>query len=225
MIRALGVRIPNSRQSQYSSSKTLSSLTGAGGQERVHVGQCHRSNRMTSPLSTLKSTQRPGGPPSINAMTTLPPMPPNSHRVVMMRHGESEFNNANVFTGWCDIALTQRGVVEAIEAGQVFASHRMYFRKCYSSVLTRSIVTAQRSLEAAGVAPTPLHYDWRLNERHYGSLQGLSKERTAERLGRKRVMEWRRSYSARPPVMTELHPHYEIIYNDPRYRMLDHYAR
>jgi 2,3-bisphosphoglycerate-dependent phosphoglycerate mutase len=152
---------------------------------------------------------------------TLPPIPPNAHRFVLMRHGESEFNNANVFTGWCDVALTQRGVVEAIEAGQVFASHELTFRKCYSSLLTRAIVTAQRSLEAAGLSYTPLQYDWRLQERHYGNLQGLSKERTAVRLGYDRVMKWRRSYEARPPLMTPEHPHYHIINNDPRYRHLE----
>jgi 2,3-bisphosphoglycerate-dependent phosphoglycerate mutase len=150
--------------------------------------------------------------------SSLPPVPKNSHRVVMMRHGESEFNNANVFTGWCDVALTPRGIVEAVEAGQVFASHSLSFRKCYTSLLTRSIITAQRTLEAAGASYTPIHFDWRLNERHYGALQGLGKERTADRLGRALVMEWRRSYHARPPLMTEEHPHFPIIYNDPRYR-------
>lgn len=157
---------------------------------------------------------------SAQTTQTLPPIPPNAHRVVLMRHGESEFNNANIFTGWCDVALTQRGVVEAVEAGQVFSSHELTFRKCYSSLLTRSIVTAHRSLEAAGVSYTPIEYDWRLNERHYGALQGLSKERTAVRLGRERVMKWRRSYEARPPVMTAEHPHYDIINNDARYRHL-----
>lgn len=152
------------------------------------------------------------------AASSMPPVPKNAHRVVMMRHGESEFNNANVFTGWCDVALTPRGVVEAVEAGQVFAYHNLSFRKCYTSLLTRSIVTAQRTLEAAGASYTPIHFDWRLNERHYGALQGLGKERTADRLGRALVMEWRRSYHARPPLMTEEHPHYPIIYNDPRYR-------
>uniref|UniRef100_A0A7S1Y2D5 Phosphoglycerate mutase n=1 Tax=Grammatophora oceanica TaxID=210454 RepID=A0A7S1Y2D5_9STRA len=153
--------------------------------------------------------------------TTLEPVPPNLHRVVLMRHGESEFNNANVFTGWCDVALTQRGVVEAMEAGQVFASHGQTFRKCYASVLTRSIVTAHRALEAAGISYTPIEYDWRLNERHYGALQGLSKERTADRLGKARVMKWRRSYEARPPIMTEEHPHYNIIHTDARYQDLE----
>ncbi|GKZ00674.1 hypothetical protein MPSEU_001019500 [Mayamaea pseudoterrestris] len=152
--------------------------------------------------------------------TSLPPVPSNSHRVVFMRHGESEFNNANIFTGWCDIGLTRRGVCEAIEAGQVLYSHRMTFDKCYSSLLTRSIVTAQRALEAAGISYTPIHMDWRINERHYGALQGLSKERTADRLGRNIVMEWRRSFEARPPDMTVKHPHYDIIHKDARYNKL-----
>jgi 2,3-bisphosphoglycerate-dependent phosphoglycerate mutase len=153
-------------------------------------------------------------------VTSLHPVPSGAHRFFLMRHGESEFNNANVFTGWCDVALTQRGVVEAVEAGQVFASHGLVFRKVYASVLTRSIVTAHRSLEAAGVSYTPITYDWRLNERHYGALQGLSKERTADRLGKARVMEWRRSYEARPPLMTKEHPHYDIIHKDARYKSL-----
>jgi 2,3-bisphosphoglycerate-dependent phosphoglycerate mutase len=157
----------------------------------------------------------------VKTASTLPEIPPNAHRMVLMRHGESEFNNANVFTGWCDVALTQRGVVESIEAGQVFRSHELTFRKCYASLLTRSIVTAYRSLETAGVAYTPLEYDWRWNERHYGALQGLSKERTAVRLGQEKVMRWRRSYDACPPLMTPEHPHYETINNDPRYRHLD----
>ena len=153
--------------------------------------------------------------------TALEPIPDGAHRIVLMRHGESEFNNANVFTGWCDVSLTQRGIVEAMEAGQVFASHGLVFRKAYASLLTRSIVTAHRSLEAAGVSYTPITYDWRLNERHYGALQGLSKERTADRLGKARVMKWRRSYEARPPLMTKEHPHYNIIHNDARYKSLD----
>lgn len=157
---------------------------------------------------------------SSSSSSALPPVPENCHRIVMMRHGESEFNNANVFTGWCDVALTPRGIVEAVEAGQVFASRGLSFRRCYASVLTRSIATAHRALEAAGVAYTPLEYDWRLNERHYGALQGLSKERTAIRLGRDIVMKWRRSYEARPPPMTPEHPHYRIINDDPRYRHL-----
>lgn len=150
--------------------------------------------------------------------SVLPEIPDGVHRIVLMRHGESEFNNANVFTGWCDVALTPRGVVEAQEAGQVFASHSLVFRKCYSSVLTRSIVTAMRCLEQAGVAYTPLTYDWRFNERHYGALQGLSKERTAERLGKDLVMKWRRSYESTPPAMTKDHPHFDTIQKDPRYK-------
>jgi 2,3-bisphosphoglycerate-dependent phosphoglycerate mutase len=90
-----------------------------------------------------------------------------------MRHGESEFNNANIFTGWCDVALTPRGRVEASEAGEVFRSHLLTFRHCYCSMLTRSIVTAHRALEAGGVSYTPISYDWRLNERHYGTYNSF----------------------------------------------------
>jgi 2,3-bisphosphoglycerate-dependent phosphoglycerate mutase len=123
-----------------------------------------------------------------------------------------------MIAGWCDVALTQRGIVEANEAGEVFQSHNLNFRKCYASLLSRSIVTAQRALEAVGVSYTPMEYDWRLNERHYGALQGLSKDRTADRLGKTLVMQWRRSYEAQPPVITEEHPHFDTINRDPRYR-------
>jgi len=173
---------------------------------------CTANVRCTSGLASINAMPR--------TVSRLPPVPTDCHRLVLMRHGESEFNNANIFTGWCDVALTPRGVVEAVEAGQVFLSHGLHFRKCYVSLLTRSIVTAQRCLEAAGVAYTPLEYDWRWNERHYGALQGLSKERTAIRLGREKVMEWRRSYHAPPPLMTPEHPHYQSINEDPRYRRL-----
>ena len=100
--------------------------------------------------------------------SSLPPVPENTHRIVLMRHGESEFNNANIFTGWCDVALTPRGRVEASEAGEVFRSHDLTFRHCYCSMLSRAIVTAHKALEAGGVSYTPVSYDWRLNERHYG---------------------------------------------------------
>jgi hypothetical protein len=137
-----------------------------------------------------------------NTVSRLPPIPNNCHRFVLMRHGESAFNNANIFTGWCDVALTQRGIVEAVEAGEVFLSQSLHFRKCYVSLLSRSIVTAHRALDAGGITYTPLEYDYRWNERHYGALQGLSKEQTAIRMGRSIVMKWRRSYSDRPPLMT-----------------------
>ncbi|GMH66637.1 hypothetical protein TL16_g04476 [Triparma laevis f. inornata] len=163
---------------------------------------------------------RPLNLPTPSPSSSLPPPPPSTTRVILMRHGESEFNTANIFTGWCDVALTPRGVVEATEAGQVFLSCGLRFRKCYTSVLSRSISTAFRSLESAGVGWVDMVKDWRLNERHYGALQGLSKERTGERLGREKVMKWRRSFFARPPSMEPSHPHYDMIENDLRYRKL-----
>ncbi|CAB9501872.1 3-bisphosphoglycerate-dependent phosphoglycerate mutase [Seminavis robusta] len=182
-------------------------------QFRISRGLLRRSLAVNGEQNEVNSQKK-------RTETSLPPVPENAHRIVLMRHGESEFNNANIFTGWCDVALTPRGRVEASEAGEVFRSHDLTFRHCYCSMLTRAIVTAQRALEAGGVSYTPISYDWRLNERHYGALQGLSKERTAERLGRERVMGWRRSYYARPPEMTEGHPHYAIINYDARYQNL-----
>jgi len=106
-----------------------------------------------------------------------------------MRHGESEFNNADIFNGWCDVGLSARGEVESQEAGEVFRSQGIHFDRCVTSVLTRSIVTAHKALQAADIAYTPIQYDWHFNERHYGALQGLGKERTADRLGRGLVMK------------------------------------
>ena len=138
-----------------------------------------------------------------------------------MRHGESEFNNANIFTGWCDVALTKRGIVEAEESGEVFASNDVFFDKCYTSVLSRATGTAWRALECANQAYVPMCADWRLNERHYGALQGLNKEETLHRLGKELVMPWRRSFVAKPPTMEPQHPHYNLIVDDPRYRNVD----
>ena len=157
---------------------------------------------------------------SRSQLASLSSPDPKHTRVVLMRHGESEFNTANIFTGWCDVALTPRGVVEADEAGKVFLSNNLKFRVCHTSLLSRSISTAWRSLESAGVGWVDVIKDWRLNERHYGALQGLSKERTAERLGRDKVMKWRRSFFARPPEMEPEHPHYSMIEDDKRYEKL-----
>jgi 2,3-bisphosphoglycerate-dependent phosphoglycerate mutase len=189
-------------------------------QPRVSVN--NRSISSTVPLFLKQPSQPPPPLDARNTVSRLPPVPTNCHRFVLMRHGESAFNNANIFTGWCDVALTKRGEVEAVEAGEVFLSHSLNFRKCYSSLLSRSIVTAHKALDAGGIAYTPMSYDWRWNERHYGALQGLSKEQTAVRLGRDIVMQWRRSFSAKPPMMTELHPHFKTINSDPRYRHLQH---
>ena len=151
-----------SRPAANALTPSLSSRALMTKRRMIHVSGVNGDEEVTTPQSkshpiTSKSTSSPTAP-------TLPPIPFNAHRFVLMRHGESEFNNANIFTGWCDVALTQRGVVESVEAGQVFLSHALNFRKCYTSALTRSIVTAHRCLEAAGVAYTPVVYDWRLNE-------------------------------------------------------------
>lgn len=117
----------------------------------------------TRQLARSASQSSSSAPDRARTVSRLPAVPDDCHRFILMRHGQSSFNDAAIFTGWCDVALTRRGVVEALEAGEVFRSHNLQFRKCYTSLLTRSIVTAHRSLEAAGVAFTPLQLDWRFN--------------------------------------------------------------
>mgnify|MGYP000011668278 FL=1 len=118
--------------------------------------------------------------------------------LVLLRHGESVWNAANRFTGWTDVELSEKGVLEAADAGQQLAETR--FDVCYTSDLVRAQRTAEIVLElntASGDIPT--HEDWRLNERHYGALQGLDKDETRAKHGAKQVHIWRRSYDVAPP--------------------------
>jgi len=149
--------------------RTLFCQLGVVGRTRsFSLSSSSSSSSLAAKSTKSPHTSKPA--PSGRPATSLPPVPENAHRIVLMRHGESEFNNANIFTGWCDVALTPRGEVEATEAGEVFLSHHLTFRQCYCSMLSRSIITAHRSLEAGGVSYTPISYDWRLNERHYGTF-------------------------------------------------------
>ena len=147
---------------------SMSFSRAAGGGRRVlqHRTTASATRATTTSLAAVSSsptTSSSSDPGAARTISRLPPVPSDCHRFIMMRHGQSSFNDAAIFTGWCDVALTRRGVVEALEAGEVFRSHNLQFRKCYTSLLTRSIITAQRCLEAAGVAYTQLSMDWRLN--------------------------------------------------------------
>ena len=140
------------------------SRVAAGGKRVLqHTTTASAARATTSSLASSSASSSSSDPGSARTISRLPPVPSDCHRFIMMRHGQSSFNDAAIFTGWCDVALTRRGVVEALEAGEVFRSHNLQFRKCYTSLLTRSIITAQRCLEAAGVAYTQLSMDWRLN--------------------------------------------------------------
>jgi len=136
-------------------------------------------------------------------------------RVVLLRHGESEWNREDRFTGWTDVPLNEKGIQEAVEAGRILKREGYVFDIAYTSVLKRAIKTLWLVLEEMDLMWIPVYRSWRLNERHYGALQGLNKAETAERHGVEQVKLWRRSYDVRPPALTRDDPRYPG--NDPRY--------
>jgi len=140
------------------------------------------------------------------------------HKVVLLRHGESIWNKANLFTGWTDVDLSEKGKEEAAEAGRVLKEQGFSFDIAFTSVLKRAIRTLWIVLDEMDLMWIPVVRDWRLNERHYGALQGLNKAETAARYGEKQVKIWRRSYDIPPPALEEndlRHPD-----RDPRYKSL-----
>jgi 2,3-bisphosphoglycerate-dependent phosphoglycerate mutase len=123
------------------------------------------------------------------------------HKLVLIRHGESTWNLENRFTGWTDVPLTATGVAQALEAGRLMRAEGLEFDLCYTSVLKRAIWTLWHALEEMDRAWLPVVNDWRLNERHYGALQGLNKAETAAKFGDAQVLAWRRSYDVPPPPL------------------------
>ncbi len=139
------------------------------------------------------------------------------YKVVMVRHGESTWNLENRFTGWTDVDLSERGVREAHEAAAVLKREGYTFDTAFTSVLKRSIRTLWLILDDMDLMWIPVDISWRLNERHYGALQGLNKQETAERHGLEQVHVWRRSYATAPPVLSEddeRHPCHDRRYAD-----------
>jgi 2,3-bisphosphoglycerate-dependent phosphoglycerate mutase len=122
-------------------------------------------------------------------------------KVVLVRHGQSEWNKANRFTGWKDVDLTEQGVREAQRAGELLSEEGFQFDVAYTSVLKRAIRTLWNITDVMDQMWVPVIRDWRLNERHYGALQGLNKAETAEKYGEDQVLIWRRSYDTPPPAM------------------------
>ncbi len=122
-------------------------------------------------------------------------------KLVLVRHGQSEWNLENKFTGWVDVDLSEKGYAEAKHAGQILKDHGLEFDKAYTSVLKRAIKTLNIILEESDQLWLPTVKSWRLNERHYGALQGLNKAETAEKYGDEKVHIWRRSYDTLPPLM------------------------
>jgi 2,3-bisphosphoglycerate-dependent phosphoglycerate mutase len=140
-------------------------------------------------------------------------------QLVILRHGESEWNRSNLFTGWRDVKLTAQGEGEAREAGRVLAREGFHFDIAYTSLLSRAILTLWLALQEMDRMWIPVVKDWRLNERHYGKLQGSDKVEAVKRFGEAQVHEWRRGYATRPPLVDLDSPDYPKA--DPRYAGLD----
>jgi 2,3-bisphosphoglycerate-dependent phosphoglycerate mutase len=139
-------------------------------------------------------------------------------KLVLLRHGESTWNKENRFTGWTDVALSEKGVQEAKTAALLLKQNGFVFDVAYTSLLKRAIKTLWIVLEDMELMWIPVNLSWRLNERHYGALQGLNKSETAAKFGEQQVLLWRRSYDVRPPALDKSDIRYPG--NDPRYRGL-----
>ena len=140
------------------------------------------------------------------------------HRMILLRHGESIWNKDNLFTGWTDVDLSEKGREEALEAGRTLKREGYVFDVAYTSLLKRAIRTLWIALDEMDLMWIPVVRDWRLNERHYGALQGLNKAQTAVQYGDEQVKIWRRSYSTQPPALDTKDSRYPG--NDPRYHSL-----
>ncbi|MBU1999375.1 MAG: 2,3-diphosphoglycerate-dependent phosphoglycerate mutase [Candidatus Omnitrophota bacterium] len=141
------------------------------------------------------------------------------HKLVLLRHGESTWNKENRFTGWTDVDLSDKGLIEAKHAAETLKKDGYIFDLAYTSVLKRAIRTLWIALDKMNLMWIPVLRSWRLNERHYGALQGLNKAEMAAKYGEEQVLVWRRSYDTRPPALDINDDRYPG--NDPRYAELD----
>jgi len=140
------------------------------------------------------------------------------YKVVLVRHGESDWNKQNRFTGWTDVDLSEKGLAEAHEGGRTLRREGFVFDVAFTSVLKRAVRTLWTILDEMDLMWIPVHNSWRLNERHYGALQGLNKSETAAKFGEDRVKIWRRAYAIAPPPLEKTDERYPG--RDPRYRGL-----
>jgi 2,3-bisphosphoglycerate-dependent phosphoglycerate mutase len=138
-------------------------------------------------------------------------------KLVLLRHGESTWNKENRFTGWTDIDLSEKGIVEAKEAGDILKEQGFVFDIAFTSVLKRAIRTLWITLDKMDLMWIPVFRSWRLNEKHYGALQGLNKSKTAQKYGEDQVLLWRRAYDIQPPALEKndpRHPMHEACYKE-----------
>lgn len=140
-------------------------------------------------------------------------------KLVLLRHGQSDWNQKNLFTGWTDVDLTEKGVEEAHESARLLEENGLYFDIAFTSVLKRAIRTLWIVMDDMDRMWVPVERAWQLNERHYGDLQGLDKAETTARHGADQVLVWRRSYDTPPPALENDDPRHPV--NDNRYRLVD----
>ena len=138
-----------------------------------------------------------------------------TYTLILLRHGQSEWNEKNLFTGWYDVTLTDQGRTEAVRGGELLVEEGLAPDVLHTSLLKRAIITANLALEAADRSWIPVKRSWRLNERHYGALQGKDKAQTLAEFGEEQFMEWRRSYDTPPPALADDSEFSQI--GDPRY--------
>ncbi len=138
------------------------------------------------------------------------------YKLILLRHGESQWNALNLFTGWVDVDLSDKGVNEAKRGGELLKEKNLIPDTLHTSVLNRAIKTSELALESAGIKQIPTKRSWRLNERHYGALQGLNKKDTLEKYGEEQFMLWRRSYDVPPPPIDPNDKYAQN--NDPKYK-------
>lgn len=141
------------------------------------------------------------------------------YKVVLLRHGESEWNKENRFTGWTDVDLSKKGIEEAKNSAKLLQEAGFTFDLAFTSVLKRAIRTLWIVQDAMDLMWIPVNFSWRLNERHYGALQGLNKAEMAKKFGEEQVHIWRRSYDIQPPALTKDDSRYSG--NDPKYKLMD----
>jgi len=141
----------------------------------------------------------------------------SKYEIVMVRHGESEWNQKNLFCGWFDADLSENGRKEAAAAGKALKDAGKKFDAAHSSLLQRANKTCASILETLGQSDIPVSYTWRLNERHYGGLTGQNKKEAVEKFGAEQVQIWRRSFATPPPAMTQENEYFETIQSNPKY--------
>src|SRR6186997_478544 len=191
---------PASSRTAREKPRTRPSPTSPSAPARGRSRPARRAARIASRSTTsCCASKRSSAPPR---STPAAPRSGNVHKLVLLRHGQSTWNEENRFTGWTDVDLSAKGVAEAREAGRLMKDAGLEFDLAYTSVLRRAIKTLDLALEAMDQLWVPVTKHWRLNERHYGALQGLNKAETAAKHGEDQVKIWRRSYDIPPPPLS-----------------------